>query len=73
MMRKECLCGRRYDDESWSRLPFAGFQSKGTDRDSAVFEMRTCVCGSSLVVEPDEVVRQIARVSRRVDPGLFGR
>ena len=48
-MLKACLCGRRYDDASWVRLRFAGYQRAEVMSD-LIFEMRQCECGSALMV-----------------------
>lgn len=44
---KICGCGRKHDGRSWSTLEFVAF----VDDAGEVFEMRTCICRSTLAVE----------------------
>lgn len=43
---KRCGCGREHDAAAWRALPFVGVQDDVDCR----FELRNCVCGSTIAV-----------------------
>jgi CheY-like chemotaxis protein len=50
---KDCSCGRTFSHEQWLDLPSSGRMHLA--QRGGVVEVRTCVCGSSLTVELDEL------------------
>ncbi len=44
---KLCSCGRVHDAEGWRALPLLGLMRHGAH----AFELRNCVCGSTLGIE----------------------
>lgn len=52
-MVRECSCGRQYSLKQWLELPTCGRMR--VPRRGIAVELRTCVCGSSLSVELDDL------------------
>ena len=50
---KECSCGRTFSHKQWLDLPSSGRMH--LPQRGVVVEVRTCVCGSSLTVELDDL------------------
>ena len=52
-MDARCACGRRYDATAWAMLDFCGCQyvPATVDAPAELFELRNCVCGSTLAVD----------------------
>ncbi len=58
-MVKECSCGRQFSLKQWLDLPTCGRMH--VPLRGVVVELRTCVCGSSLTVELDDLGAVLGR------------
>ena len=45
---KSCGCGETWSEAEWAELPLVGHYLAGRD---GWIELRTCVCGSTMVIE----------------------
>ncbi len=51
---RQCRCGEVWSREHWPELPLVGRYSAGRD---GWIELRTCVCGATMVVEENDQKR----------------
>jgi two-component system response regulator MprA len=63
---KECSCGRQYSLTQWLALPTCGRMR--IPRRGVAVELRTCVCGSSLSVELDDLGAAVVQPVRAAVP-----
>ena len=63
---RECSCGRQYSLKQWLELPTCGRMR--VPRRGVAVELRTCVCGSSLSVELDDLGAAVVHPARAVIP-----